>query len=498
MKSLPSLGHSLTLGLFFVATLFVPFSSVKAVDVVWDPGNNVSNYGSWITEIFSSVSNEATAIATGLIEGSTGSLFTKEYIFDQIAFILAKEALQSLNDSVIDWVGSGFEGSPAFVTNLRNHMRSLGDSLTNDFIGQLTGSGMIDSPFRDTIANALQGEYYRSTGDDAYFSRSQFTLSQYTSDVDAFYRGECGENCLGTWIQAWMNPQNNPFGAYERADSELSRRIRDAQSNRSDELNRNQGFLSFCTEPEPTTTEGETAAADGTETTLATTPPGGSPDCITQTLGSTIKPLLDDVLGTSFDQYVQADELNEVVGAFISTLINNVLQEGITSVANDEGTRNAPVGTGGSIIATMLNSARSTRDKVAQYQANWQKIGEKANAAVAECSDSSLAKSTADKAAAAALKAQDALTALDALIQKMISLQTGPVQSSQLREVTQEYDALVSSGRLPTPAEITEAQRGAVDSPNSSSNPAAGAASPGSLYDQMEEMASGTCPASSS
>src|SRR5262245_61869411 len=57
----------------------------------------------------------------------------KEYILDPLVTLLARTILQSLMRSVINWANNGFEGSPAFVTDLKNNLRNLGDYVAGAF-----------------------------------------------------------------------------------------------------------------------------------------------------------------------------------------------------------------------------------------------------------------------------------------------------------------------------------------------------------------------------
>jgi len=457
--------------------------------------NFVPNFGTWLTEIFTGISEESTAVTSALTEGSTGSLFTKEYILDQIAFILAKEALQSLTDSVVDWAGSGFEGSPAFVTNIRSYMLSLGDQVSDDFTSQLSTNGSIDSPFRDSIVSALRSEYYRGTGSDAYFNTNQYTLDQYSDNPEAFLGGDFNQGGIQAWMQAVLNDQNNPLGAYTSAQSELSRRILLAQGERSDELNRGDGFLSFC-EEQAVPGESPSDAGEGEgDTTLDSSSSVASPNCQTKTLGSTINDALSKVLGSSVDQYTQADELNEVIGVLIGSLIDRALQEGITEISGDEGSRNRPVEGAPDILNTLLRMTRETQQKITKFQADWQKVGNMANQAALRCPLATLPKEAQDKAGAGLVKAADTLPVLNDFIQRFESLLSGPVQSDELQALTRDYNSFVSSGRLPSPGEVNEAARSATDTPPPDPRASLGDVQLGSLYDQLQNMfETGQCP----
>ena len=53
----------------------------------------------------------------------------QKQVVDAIAWTVAKTAVQSLTQSIVNWINSGFEGSPAFVTDLENNLGNLSDAV---------------------------------------------------------------------------------------------------------------------------------------------------------------------------------------------------------------------------------------------------------------------------------------------------------------------------------------------------------------------------------
>src|SRR5262245_57301049 len=107
-----------------VLVLLAPARPAHAIfgvaDVVWDP---------------------TTFVQTLISALYDGDMNIKEYVLDPLAYMAAKMAMQSLTESVVNWANGGFEGSPAFITNLRQNFQSLADDIANEFFGQLSEQG---------------------------------------------------------------------------------------------------------------------------------------------------------------------------------------------------------------------------------------------------------------------------------------------------------------------------------------------------------------------
>ena len=74
------------------------------------------------------VANQTTQFNTTAINAIQTKLGFKELTLDGIAWSLVKNVAQQMTSSIINWINSGFQGSPAFLTNLD---RFLLDSRSN-------------------------------------------------------------------------------------------------------------------------------------------------------------------------------------------------------------------------------------------------------------------------------------------------------------------------------------------------------------------------------
>jgi len=255
-------------------------------DVVFDPQN--------------AVLNNISAIAAN-------TLFIKEMSLDGIASGLAKLVLKSITQSILTWINSGFQGSPAFVTDLKQFLIDRADQVAGDFI---YGSelGFLCSPFALDVKIALATTYQEQQhgGFD-----SQCTLSDVTDNVEGFLGGSFNEGGWASWFEVTQNPINTPTGAYLAAESEMYARIVDEEGRVVRELDWGSGFLSFkvC---------GDTQVASGSQENCSITTPG-----------AVIEDALTVNLQSGTQALIEADEINEIIGALFAQLA----QQAITGVS---------------------------------------------------------------------------------------------------------------------------------------------------------------------
>ncbi|HEX5774533.1 MAG TPA: hypothetical protein VFY28_01045, partial [Candidatus Paceibacterota bacterium] len=136
------------------------------------------------------------------IIGGIGSL-------DGIAWSIAKDVIiPSMTRSTVNWINSGFNGSPAFVTDLRANLLAVSDAVANEFFNELfdeAASGIVNSPYQDEIATAIRTGYYLSTG-GKFSVRNPFTLDQYSNDPQAFLSGDFSQGGFNAFYATITNP----------------------------------------------------------------------------------------------------------------------------------------------------------------------------------------------------------------------------------------------------------------------------------------------------
>lgn len=240
-----------------------------------------------------------TTTATGI-----SALVAKEYVADPLWVVAAKIAIDMLTTSTVNWINSGFQGGPAYVTDLKGFLLDLADAETAIFIEEL---GLTDlcSPWKLDIRIALS----LPTGQ---FSRKvECTLSDIVANMDDFINGDFSQGGWAGWFELTTKPQNNPYGLYLMTASELDQRIAGTQQEQTQLLSFGSGFLS------------QTDCEEGPQ------PKGGGPgapiNCKITTPGSIIEDQLAHVLGSGVRQLELADEFNEIVSALLGQLLQQAM-----------------------------------------------------------------------------------------------------------------------------------------------------------------------------
>lgn len=251
------------------------------------------------------VQETISAVANKGILALQQSLNYKEYFLDGIAHGLAKMALQSMTQSIVNWINSGFEGRPAFITDLEGFLLERADEIAGDLIYNDPSLNFLCSPFQLDVKVALDAYYMEQTRRDG--SSFQCTLSDVSENIDGFLRGNFQDGGWPAWFEVTQNPQNTPTGAYLAAEAELAARIADDEGRTVRELDWGEGFMSFkvC--------DGSRGAGGSTENCDITTP------------GAVIANQINKSLGAGQDALIEADEINEIIGALFGQLAQRAI-----------------------------------------------------------------------------------------------------------------------------------------------------------------------------
>ena len=150
----------------------------------------------------------------------------KEWGTDTLAWQVGNLVIESLLKSTINWINSGFEGSPAYVTDLQENFRGLGDAVAEKFFQELVeGLDETDLPFQDRVIDAVRLGYYLHTSPESFYTKYPSTLNQVSPDSRAFLEGDFSQGGFNAWFATLMNPSNNPYGARDLAERYLSSAI---------------------------------------------------------------------------------------------------------------------------------------------------------------------------------------------------------------------------------------------------------------------------------
>ena len=162
----------------------------------------------------------------------------------QAKMAFARKIINEITKSTVNWINSGFHGSPLFLENPESFFKDIAKSQLKDFI-QLTGYDRLRFPFGRQFALDTIEVYKNQLEINAEYSLSKIIddpvfLESYRLDFN-----------VGGWDGFLINtqyPQNNYVGYQMWATEELGRRVEGTAINAAEKvretLQQGQGFLS--------------------------------------------------------------------------------------------------------------------------------------------------------------------------------------------------------------------------------------------------------------
>ncbi len=253
------------------------------------------------------ISAAATASFSGITSGATANNWVKEYLLDGLGWMLAKQIISQMTASIVSWINSGFEGSPAFVQDLKGFLLKAGDEAFGKYLEELGGPlSSLCSPFKLDISIAISNSYLI----DREVKKPTCTLSGALTNLENFTEGTFDQGGWEAWFEVTSNPTRyTGLGSLLEAEMDASIRIVTAKNEETKLLDFGGGFMSkkVCTG----------VAGSAQEKCSITTP------------GAVISEALNFQLSTGQRSLIEADEINEIIGA----LISQVSQKAISGLA---------------------------------------------------------------------------------------------------------------------------------------------------------------------
>lgn len=221
---------------------------------------------------------------------------SKECIFDGLAVLLREVLISQVVRSIVNWINSGFDGNPSFVTDLEGFLVDVIDETIGTYINS-TQLSFLCSPFQLDIRIAL---IVNLTLD----REPACTLTDIVDNIDNFYKRGFAGGWVG-FIQVNTTTGNNPFFAYLDADVKIRGRIDKNLKRELEELSWGGGFQGFkvCEDLDIP----------------------GEQSCQTVTPGTYINDSLNRAAGSSINRLELADEIDEIIGALAAQLSKQFL-----------------------------------------------------------------------------------------------------------------------------------------------------------------------------
>ncbi len=271
------------------------------------------------------------------IQAVTGvSLQTKEFVLDGIAWAIAKAIVSSMMSSLINWVNSGFEGRPAFLTDLGDFLLEAVDKGAGEYINSLGGLGsFICSPFKLDIQIVISLQYAQAR--EGKPPGGECTISGIVKNFEDFYDGSFGDTGWDDWFTITTQPEKyTELGQLFQAEAGLQRRMISDQQKAETEVKIGSGFLSgkICQMVEGSDTPKE--------------------KCTISKPGKMVQEALTFNIDGARQSLIQADEFNELIAALLGQLANKALTGAAGLLGLSAGTGYTYEGfSGGSYLSAM-------------------------------------------------------------------------------------------------------------------------------------------------
>lgn len=240
-----------------VATMFVIFGLVATYTPQdWNriQTAEAGGLGGGYTSVQGAISDAADLVWQSVSTGyhiisawAEQNLWMKDTLFDGIAWAIAKAVVSSLVQSLINWINSGFKGSPMFIQDLKKFMINMADEAIGNYISELGGLGsLICAPFRLDIQIAVALEYQKSRSNQQ--TAPKCTLTGVIKNIEGFMDSAIGSFDQGGW-EDWFSITSKPdvytpYGAELAAKSDAYVRVLNAKGEEVAKVNWGAGFLS--------------------------------------------------------------------------------------------------------------------------------------------------------------------------------------------------------------------------------------------------------------
>ncbi|MES2416349.1 MAG: hypothetical protein V4504_01480 [Patescibacteria group bacterium] len=257
---------------------------------------------------------------TEQIKSSTDSIDKNDTCLKSIGRMVTKLLLQKITVSTVNWINTGYEGKPTFLSNeddfwgniAKNEILQFGLEIDNEVL----------FPFGRGFMEAQALSFQNHFADNAQYSLDKLiadTNPQYSSTT---FNADFSQGGWAAWDAMTQIPANNPLGFQLLASNELQLRLEGtAQSTAQglrDDIQRGMGFMSqdVCVNPEGVTHEDNDAALAG-DTTKSR--------CLEWkhvTPGSIIAETATNAVNYPNNQLLKSEDLNDAVAAILDAVIN--------------------------------------------------------------------------------------------------------------------------------------------------------------------------------
>jgi hypothetical protein len=247
--------------------------------------------------------------ANGLTIGGLNFNFLPSW--DAIAFCIGNALITYIANSTTNWINSGFNGNPAFVSNPTQFFTDIVNGQANSFVSSLPqqlasqAAGGFASGFATPITQSLISNFNSTLG-----VQTKFTQGNYTSNPAGFYSGNPSTFGLGGLQGVAMGAGNSFVNTAYLAGNAMALQSNNAVIQAQNLLNQGNGYNPVTVTP---------TNPNGTQGTPIITVPG-----------SDIQKAGQDSRNLANLRLVAAQKFDQVISALVNELIKVALNKLLT------------------------------------------------------------------------------------------------------------------------------------------------------------------------
>ncbi len=256
----------------------------------------------------------------------------KEYILDTALRLMAKMAVQKMVGDISQWARGGFrdDNQPFAITNWTQYLKTAVDVGSSIFINEL-GAAELCLPFRDVIGRRLGlGALNMQLPTYQYYANC--TIEDIIENAEEFWENpSIAMYGWGTWT-ALSQPQNNIYGSFLLGAERRAELEEEAREAKKTEATVSGGYKSdvICTKTDKQKCMDNCPGAEDEpefQNCIKNCEKANIGICIQEqlkTTGSEIHATIEKAIGADIDWILGADEIAELLGAFITGVITRL------------------------------------------------------------------------------------------------------------------------------------------------------------------------------
>ncbi len=231
--------------------------------------------------------------------------------FDCIVYLIMKQLIRAILQSIIQWVKTGFNGQPVFITDFERFFKDAALNASGIYLEHYLDPNiytLLCEPWRLPVYNQLKNIRIYSADYSNTETYPRCTLATVIDNVGGYgaYLDDFRNGGWDAWFSLVSTPTNMPTGLYLQTLSSMQGKSEDSVEKAKTETVTGQGFISLadCAENSPSGSFCEVFDIK-------------SP-------GKWIENQIGQWTTTDLRSLEIADELDELISAFIGVMLNSL------------------------------------------------------------------------------------------------------------------------------------------------------------------------------